>query len=78
MTPLHQRMIDDMRLPGFAKRTQDVYIQAILRLAAHAWTMTLWRDRQRLRLRVPVTPQVAAALALAVVWLLRLSARDYV
>ena len=35
MTPLRQRMIDDMRLAGFAKRTQDVYIQAIRRLAAH-------------------------------------------
>ena len=35
MTPLRQRMIDDMRLAGFATRTQDVYIQAIRRLAAH-------------------------------------------
>ena len=35
MTPLRQRMIDDMRLAGFAKQTQDVYIQAIRRLAAH-------------------------------------------
>jgi hypothetical protein len=28
-------MIDAMRLAGFATRTQDVYIQAIRRLAAH-------------------------------------------
>ena len=35
MTPLRQRMIDDMRLAGFAERTQDVYIQAVRRLAAH-------------------------------------------
>jgi hypothetical protein len=35
MTPLRQRMIDDMRLAGFAARTQDVYIQAVRRLAAH-------------------------------------------
>jgi len=35
MTPLRQRMIDDMRLAGFAQRTRDVYIQAVRRLAAH-------------------------------------------
>jgi hypothetical protein len=35
MTPLRQRMIDDMRLAGFAERTRDVYIQAVRRLAAH-------------------------------------------
>ena len=33
--PLRQRMIDDMRLAGFAERTRDVYIQAVRRLAAH-------------------------------------------
>ena len=35
MTPLRQRMIDDMRLAGFAERTRDVYIQAVRRLAAY-------------------------------------------
>ena len=35
MTPLRQRMIDDMRLAGFAERTRDVYIQAVRRLAKH-------------------------------------------
>jgi len=35
MTPLRQRMIDDMQLAGFAERTRDVYIQAVRRLAAH-------------------------------------------
>jgi len=35
MTPLRQRMIDDMRLAGFTERTRDVYIQAVRRLAAH-------------------------------------------
>src|SRR6266550_3538928 len=35
MTPLRQRMIDDMRLAGFAERTRDVYIQAVRRLATH-------------------------------------------
>ena len=33
MTPLRQRMIDDMRLAGFAERTRDVYIQAVRRIA---------------------------------------------
>ena len=35
MTPLRQRMIEDMQLAGFAERTRDVYIQAVRRLAAH-------------------------------------------
>jgi hypothetical protein len=35
MTSLRQRMIDDMRLAGFAERTRDVYIQAVRPLAAH-------------------------------------------
>ena len=35
MTPLRQRMIDDMRLAGFAERTREVYIQAVRRIAAH-------------------------------------------
>lgn len=35
MTPLRTRMIEDMTLAGFAARTQDVYIQAARRLAAH-------------------------------------------
>jgi hypothetical protein len=35
MTPLRQRMLEDMRLAGFAQRTRDVYIQAVRRLAAH-------------------------------------------
>ena len=35
MTPLRQRMIEDMRLAGFADRTRDVYIQAVRRLAAY-------------------------------------------
>src|SRR5262252_10135834 len=35
MTPLRKRMIEDMTLAGFVPRTQDVYIQAVRRLAAH-------------------------------------------
>ena len=35
MTPLRQRMIDDMRLAGLAERTRSVYVQAVRQLAAH-------------------------------------------
>ena len=35
MTPLRKRMIEDMTLAGLVPRTQDVYIQAVRRLAAH-------------------------------------------
>ena len=35
MTPLRARMIEDMTLAGFAPRTQEVYLQAVRRLAAH-------------------------------------------
>ena len=49
MTPLRQRMIDDMRLAGFAKRTQDVYIQAIRRLAPYymRWPEVLSEEEVR-------------------------------
>jgi hypothetical protein len=35
MTPLRARMIEDMTLAGLAPRTQEVYLQAVRRLAAH-------------------------------------------
>ncbi len=35
MSPLRQRMIEDMTLAGLAAGTQTVYIQAVRRLAAH-------------------------------------------
>ena len=35
MTPLRERMIEDMTLAGLAAGTQAVYIQAVRRLAAH-------------------------------------------
>jgi hypothetical protein len=35
MTPLRARMIEDMTLAGFAPRTQEVYLQAVRRLAAY-------------------------------------------
>ncbi len=35
MTPLRQRMREDMQLRGFAPRTQDVYIQAVQQFAVY-------------------------------------------
>lgn len=35
MTPLRQRMIEDMQLRGFAARTQECYVAAVRQLAAH-------------------------------------------
>jgi len=35
MSPLRARMIEDMTLAGLALGTQQVYIQAVRRLAAH-------------------------------------------
>ena len=35
MTTLRSRMIEDMTLAGLAPRTQEVYLQAVRRLAAH-------------------------------------------
>ena len=35
MTPLRSRMMEDMTLAGFAPRTQEVYLQAVRRLAAY-------------------------------------------
>ena len=35
MTPLRQRMIEDMQLRGLAARTQDSYVRAVSHLAAY-------------------------------------------
>jgi integrase/recombinase XerD len=35
MTPLRQRMLEDMQLRGFAPRTQEAYVRAVYQLAAH-------------------------------------------
>jgi hypothetical protein len=35
MTPLRARMIEDMTLAGLAPRTQEIYLQAVRRLAAY-------------------------------------------
>jgi integrase/recombinase XerD len=35
MTPLRQRMLEDMQLRGFSARTQEAYVHAVRQLAAH-------------------------------------------
>ena len=35
MTPLRQRMIDDMQLRGLSARTQEAYVTAVRQLAQH-------------------------------------------
>jgi predicted DNA-binding transcriptional regulator YafY len=35
MSPLRERMIEDMTLAGLAQGTQKIYAQAVYRLAAH-------------------------------------------
>jgi site-specific recombinase XerD len=35
MTPLRQKMIEDMKLHGFSQRTQETYLYAISKLARH-------------------------------------------
>jgi len=35
MTPLRQRMLDDMQLKGYSARTQEAYAYAVQRLAVH-------------------------------------------
>jgi hypothetical protein len=35
MTPLRAKMIEDMTLAGLAPRTQEIYLQAVRRLAAY-------------------------------------------
>jgi integrase/recombinase XerD len=35
MTPLRQRMLEDMQLRGFSPRTQEAYVRAVHQLAAH-------------------------------------------
>jgi len=38
MTPLRQRMIQDMQLRGFSARTQECYVAAVRQLAEHYHT----------------------------------------
>lgn len=35
MTPIRQRMIDDMRLRNFSPHTQDAYVRAVAQFTRH-------------------------------------------
>ena len=35
MTPLRQRMIDDLQLRGYSERSQEMYVRAVRQLAEH-------------------------------------------
>ena len=35
MTPLRQRMIEDLQLRGMSERTQELYVRAVHQLAEH-------------------------------------------
>jgi len=36
MTPLQQRMLEDLQLRGLSERTQEIYVRAVRQLAAHS------------------------------------------
>jgi hypothetical protein len=46
MTPLRQRMIEDMQLRGLSRRTQEAYVAAVRQLAEHYGK---WPDLLRAR-----------------------------
>jgi integrase/recombinase XerD len=35
MTPLRQRMVEDMQLRGLSEKTQEAYVRAVRQLAEH-------------------------------------------
>ena len=35
MTPLRQRMLEDLQLRGYSERTQEMYVRAVRQLAEH-------------------------------------------
>ncbi len=49
MTPLRQRMIDDMRMRNLAKLTQRNYVRAVVQLAQHFRTSPDQLDREQVR-----------------------------
>ena len=49
MTPLQQRMIEDIQLRGLSARTQDAYVRAVRQLAEHSHTSPARITEEELR-----------------------------
>jgi integrase/recombinase XerD len=49
MTPLQQRMIEDLQLRGLSERTQEMYVRAVRQLAAHYHTSPARITEEELR-----------------------------
>src|SRR5712692_12092534 len=47
MTPLRQRMLEDMQLRGLSARTQECYVAAVRQLAGHFHTARLTEEHLR-------------------------------
>ncbi len=64
MTPLRQRMIEDMQLRVWSQPTQRAYLQAIQRLALYYHKSPDQITDEELRLYIPLSPSRAASLPL--------------
>jgi integrase/recombinase XerD len=49
MTPLRQRMIEDLQLRGLSERTQEMYVRAVRQLAEHYHKSPEWITEEELR-----------------------------
>ena len=49
MTPLQQRMIEDLQLRGLSERTQEMYVRAVRQLAEHSHTSPARITEEELR-----------------------------
>src|SRR5882672_7672889 len=49
MTPLRQRMIEDLQLRGLSERTQERYVRAVRQLAEHYHKSPEWITEEELR-----------------------------
>ena len=49
MTPLRQRMIEDLQLRGLSERTQEMYVRAVRQLADHYHKSPEWITEEELR-----------------------------
>ena len=50
MTPLRQRMLEDMQLRGLSARTQECYVAAVRQLAEHPPVPIIGETTSRVRL----------------------------